>query len=67
LTPEQTSRRCADSHTDAYYTGGGSDFVDVNAALDGTQITLTGTVSGPPKQRHRALGRKDRQGGEVSA
>ena len=34
----------ADQHTTAYYTGGGSDFVDANNSLAGVQISLTGTV-----------------------
>jgi hypothetical protein len=37
-----------DDHTAAFYLAGGSDFVDVNPNLAGTQITLTGTVNGPP-------------------
>src|SRR4029450_13605639 len=34
----------ADQHTAAYYTGGGSDFIDANPNLAGVQISLTGTV-----------------------
>jgi hypothetical protein len=34
----------ADSHLAAFYTGGGSDFVDTNGALAGVQIGLTGSV-----------------------
>jgi hypothetical protein len=34
----------ADAHLAAFYTGGGSDFVDSNGALAGVQISLTGTV-----------------------
>ena len=36
----------ADAHTAAFYTGGGSDFVDQNAALAGVQIGLSGTITG---------------------
>ena len=35
----------ADVHTAAFYTGGGSDFVDQNGAA-GVQIGLTGTITG---------------------
>ena len=35
----------ADAHTAAFYTGGGSDFVDQNGAA-GVQIGLTGTITG---------------------
>ena len=38
----------ADDHLNAFYTAGGSDFVDVNPGLAGVQINLTGTVNGPP-------------------
>lgn len=33
-----------DAHTALFYSGGGSDFVDVNNSLAGVQISLTGTV-----------------------
>ena len=36
----------ADARTAAFYTGGGSDFVDQNAALAGVQIGLSGTITG---------------------
>ncbi|WP_244915079.1 DUF5801 repeats-in-toxin domain-containing protein, partial [Rhizobium sullae] len=36
----------ADAHAAAFYTGGGSDFVDQNGALAGVQIGLTGTITG---------------------
>jgi hypothetical protein len=36
----------ADAHTAAFYTGGGSDFVDQNGALAGVQIGLSGTITG---------------------
>ncbi|RWI42594.1 MAG: hypothetical protein EOR30_01475 [Mesorhizobium sp.] len=36
----------ADAHTAAFYTGGGSDFVDQNGALAGVQIGLSGTIIG---------------------
>ncbi|GLQ76973.1 hypothetical protein GCM10007881_04890 [Mesorhizobium huakuii] len=36
----------ADAHTAAFYTSGGSDFVDQNGALSGVQIGLTGTITG---------------------
>ncbi|MER9640563.1 DUF5801 repeats-in-toxin domain-containing protein [Mesorhizobium sp. M0239] len=36
----------ADAHTAAFYTGGGSDFVDQNGALPGVQIGLSGTIAG---------------------
>ncbi len=36
----------ADARTAAFYTGGGSDFVDQNAALTGVQIGLSGTITG---------------------
>jgi len=38
----------ADDHGALFYAAGGSDFVDTNAALAGVQISLTGTVNGPP-------------------
>jgi hypothetical protein len=38
----------SDSHLAAFYAAGGSDFVDVNAAEAGVQISLSGTVNGPP-------------------
>jgi len=38
----------ADDHGALFYAAGGSDFVDVNPALAGVQISLTGTVNGPP-------------------
>lgn len=34
----------SDQHSAAFYTGGGSDFVDSNNSLTGVQISLTGTV-----------------------
>ena len=34
----------ADAHLAAYYTGGGSDFVDADSGTPGVQISLTGTV-----------------------
>jgi hypothetical protein len=34
----------ADAHLAAFYTAGGSDFVDTNSGLAGVQISLTGTV-----------------------
>jgi hypothetical protein len=34
----------SDAHLAAFYTGGGSDFVDTNGTLAGVQINLTGTV-----------------------
>ncbi|MBZ9910040.1 DUF5801 domain-containing protein, partial [Mesorhizobium sp. BR115XR7A] len=36
----------ADAHPAAFYTGGGSDFVDQNGALAGVQIGLSGTIVG---------------------
>ncbi|KSV63921.1 hypothetical protein N183_35440 [Sinorhizobium sp. Sb3] len=36
----------ADARTAAFYTGGGSDFVDQNGALAGIQIGLSGTIIG---------------------
>ncbi|GLR42069.1 hypothetical protein GCM10007880_25850 [Mesorhizobium amorphae] len=36
----------SDAHTDAFYAGGGSDFVDQNPALAGVQIGLSGTIVG---------------------
>lgn len=36
----------ADAHSAAYYTAGGSDFVDNDTATAGVQLALTGTVSG---------------------
>lgn len=37
-----------DGHNAAFYLGGGSDFIDSNNALGGTQLSLSGTVNGPP-------------------
>lgn len=37
----------ADDHDAAFYTGGGSDFVDVNGTLVGLQINLAGTIDNP--------------------
>jgi hypothetical protein len=34
----------ADDHIAAFYTAGGSDFIDANTTLDGVQLSLTGTV-----------------------
>ena len=34
----------ADQHSAAYYSGGGSDFIDSNPSLAGVQISLTGTI-----------------------
>ncbi|XKM42929.1 DUF5801 repeats-in-toxin domain-containing protein [Rhizobium ruizarguesonis] len=36
----------ADVHPAAYYTGGGSDFVDQDGGTAGVQIGLTGTITG---------------------
>ncbi|MBB3645299.1 hypothetical protein FHX14_001469 [Rhizobium sp. BK619] len=36
----------ADIHPAAFYTGGGSDFVDQNGVTAGVQIGLTGTITG---------------------
>ncbi|ANT50345.1 DUF5801 repeats-in-toxin domain-containing protein [Mesorhizobium amorphae] len=36
----------ADTRTDAFYAGGGSDFVDQNPGLAGVQIGLSGTIIG---------------------
>ncbi|CAN7385409.1 DUF5801 repeats-in-toxin domain-containing protein [Mesorhizobium sp. LjNodule214] len=36
----------SDAHTAAFYTAGGSDFVDQNLALAGVQIGLSGTIVG---------------------
>ncbi|CAN7385484.1 DUF5801 repeats-in-toxin domain-containing protein [Mesorhizobium sp. LjNodule214] len=36
----------ADAHPDAFYTGGGSDFVDQDPVLAGVQIGLSGTIVG---------------------
>jgi len=35
----------SDNHSAAFYTAGGSDFVDANVSLTGIQIELTGTVA----------------------
>lgn len=38
----------ADDHNAAYYLAGGSDFVDANPSEAGIQLSLSGTVNGPP-------------------
>ena len=38
----------SDNHSAAFYTAGGSDFVDANGGVAGVQLSLSGTVSGPP-------------------
>ncbi|MGH6908728.1 MAG: DUF5801 repeats-in-toxin domain-containing protein, partial [Phenylobacterium sp.] len=38
----------SDGHAAAFYTAGGSDFVDGDANTSGVQLSLTGTVTGPP-------------------
>jgi len=38
----------SDGHPAAFYTAGGSDFVDANTNSSGLQLSLTGAVTGPP-------------------